>query len=263
MDIFEKLVQARKENRSFVLATVIDVKGSTPRDIGAKMLIFQDGKTEGTIGGGAIEKKVVDESSVLFSTGKSQVVDYDLDDLNMQCGGKMSLFLEPVIANPSLLIFGAGHIGLSLATMADMLNFDVTVIDNRPEFANQERFPTARQILNKDYSQALTELSFDENSYIVIVTYKHLHDQEILEYCINQPFSYLGMIGSKTKVKQSFQKLAERGVSQERINRINSPVGLNINAQTPEEISIAILAEIIGIRNGADLTAQQMKLPYD
>ncbi len=260
MDIFEKIVVARQQNRPFVLATVIDIKGSTPREIGAKMMVFQDGKTEGTIGGGAIEKNVVDACPAVFQSNKAKVLEYDLDDLNMQCGGKMSVFLEPIIAKPALLIFGAGHIGLSLATMADMLNFSVTVVDNRPEFANTERFPTAQHIICKDYSDALPELLFGQDTCIVIVTYKHMHDQEILQYCVNQPFRYLGMIGSKTKVTQAFKKLKESGISNEIINRINSPIGLDIKAQTPEEISVAILAEIIGVRNGADLAAQEMRL---
>ena len=260
MDIFEKIVVARQQNRPFVLATVIDIKGSTPREIGAKMMVFRDGKTEGTIGGGAIEKKAVDECASLFESNQAQVIHYDLDELNMQCGGKMSLFLEPILAKPSLLIFGAGHIGQSLAAMAELLNFAVTVVDNRPEFANSERFPTAQHIICKDYGDALPELSFGQDTFIVIVTYKHLHDQEILQYCVNQPFRYLGMIGSKTKVKQAFNKLEESGISNELINRINSPIGLDVKAQTPEEISVAILAEIIGVRNGADLAAQEMRL---
>lgn len=263
MDIFERIVAARHQQQPFVLATVIDIKGSTPRDIGAKMLVFQDGHTEGTIGGGAIEKKVVDACPEVLESNKAQVIHYDLDELQMQCGGNMSVFLEPVVSQPTLLIFGAGHIGQSLARMAAMLNFIVTVVDNRPDFATAERFPTAQQIICKDYKAALPELEFHADAYIVIVTYKHLHDQEILEYCIQQPFRYLGMIGSKTKVTQAFRKLEQAGISQKLIGKVTSPIGLDINAQTPEEICVAILAELVGVRNGADLTSQQMKLDYD
>lgn len=257
MDILEKIVEAKKNNRPLVLLTVIDVKGSAPREIGAKMILWQDGSTDGTIGGGAIEKFALDDAKTLFQTTKPKVFHYDLSDLKMQCGGKMSVFMEPVLPKPQLLIFGAGHIGLALAQLAEMLNFAVTIVDDRPEFATANRFPHASTIICKNYVDSFSELNFAD-AYIIIVTYKHLHDQDILEECVKHPFAYLGMIGSKTKVAKAFGILKEKGLAQKTINNIHSPVGLNIGANTPEEIAIAIAAEIIAVRNGADVTSQSM-----
>ncbi|MBN1478662.1 xanthine dehydrogenase accessory protein XdhC [candidate division KSB1 bacterium] len=263
MDIFAKVVAAKNQGLSLVLATVIDVKGSAPREIGAKMIVWQDGRAEGTIGGGAVEKAVIDHAITLFAGGEAQIYNYDLTELKMHCGGIMSVFLEPIIPRSQLVIFGGGHIGLALTKIADMLDFAVTLVDDRPEFANSQRFPTAQTVLTKPYADVLPDMSFTENTYIVIVTYKHLHDQLIIEHCVQQPFKYLGMIGSKTKVRHSLELLREQNVAHDIIERIHSPIGVNIGAKTPEEIAIAIAAEMIAIRNGADLTTLSMKLSHD
>ena len=186
-----------------------------------------------------------------------------MSDLKMQCGGKMTVFLEPIVSRPPLFIFGAGHIGLALSKIGDMLGFSITVVDNRPEFANRERFPDVHRVIAKDYIEALGGLNFSPDACIVIVTYKHLHDQAILEQCVQKPFRYLGMIGSKSKVVKSLKSLKDKGVNKALLSRIHSPIGLNIGAQTPEEIAVAIAAEIIGVRSGADISSLQMKLDYD
>ena len=263
MDIFNKIFDAKNKGIPLVLATVINVKGSAPREIGAKMIIWRDGRVDGSIGGGAIEKAVIEETEDLFSSGQAKIFEYKLTDLKMQCGGNMTLFLEPVIPKPQLVIFGAGHIGLALAKIADMLNFSQTIVDDRPEFAARDRFPTAQSVVCAPYSDAFSEISFTDDTFIVIVTYKHLHDQEILEYCVGQPSRYLGMIGSTTKVAKAFKLLKEKGISSEMINRIHSPIGLDIGANTPEEIAIAIAAEIIAVRNGAGDHSQSMKASHD
>lgn len=162
----------------------------------------------------------------------------------------MTVFLEPLIPQPQLLIFGAGHIGTALTKMGKMLGFQITVIDNRPEFANKDRLPEADIVIAIEYEQSFEKLSFTPETYIVLVTHRHAHDQEILEHCIQHPFKYLGMIGSKTKVKKAFDILRDKGISQDIIDKIHSPIGLDIGADTPEELAIAIFGEIIGIRTG-------------
>ena len=260
MDVFEKVIDAKNSGIPLILATVIDVKGSAPREIGAKMIIWQDGKTEGTIGGGAIEKAVIDEAKKLYDHPEAKIFNYDLTELKMQCGGNMVVFLEPIIPKPQLFIFGGGHIGLALAKIGEMLNYSLTIIDDRPEFANAERFPAAHALVAQPYAEAFKKLNFTHDTYIVIVTYKHLHDQEIIEFCATRPFKYLGMIGSKTKVTKSLKTLKEKGVSPETIGRIHSPIGLNIGANTPEEIAVAIAAEMIAVRNGVNITELAMKI---
>ena len=263
MDIYEIVAEAKKQGRSLILATVVQIKGSVPRETGAKLIIWPDGKTDGTIGGGAVENAVIEEAKEMFKTNRSKLLDYDLSELNMQCGGRMSIYIEPVIPNPPLFIFGAGHIGVALAHLAHGLNFSVSVIDNRPDFANRQRFPHAQNIIAENYSKAFEELKFNDNTYVVILTHKHLFDQEVVEHCVQKSFKYLGMIGSRTKVKKSLDQLADDGIPEKQLKRIHSPIGLNIAAQTPEEIAVAIAAELIGVRNGADLNELTMKLHHD
>ena len=251
MNIYEKIATLQKNGKPAVLATVVKSIGSAPRSEGAKMLVYQNGLIDGTIGGGAVEKVVVDEALKILGTSETKLLDYDLgQDLAMSCGGKMTVFLEPLTPQPQLLIFGAGHIGAALTKIGKMLGFRITVIDNRSEFANKERLPEADTVFAMEYNQAFGELSFSPETFIILVTHRHTHDQEILEYCIQQPFKYLGMIGSKTKVKKALDLLHEKGVSKDLINKIHSPIGLDIGADTPEELAIAIFGEIIAIKTG-------------
>lgn len=251
MSIYNKILKIQRSGKSAVLATVVKSIGSAPRKEGAKMLVHADGSIDGTIGGGAVEKAVIEEALKIMGSSQTRLLDYDLGkDLAMSCGGKMSIFLESLAPQPQLFIFGAGHIGRALTKIARMLNFQVTVIDNRPEFANSERLPEASTIIADDYGNALNKIEFPPDSYIVLVTHRHAHDQMILEHCVNLPFKYLGMIGSRNKVKKAFDLLREKGVPEETISRIHSPIGLDIGADTPEEIAVAIAGELIGVRSG-------------
>ena len=249
MDIFEEIVAAKKINQPLVMATVIQSLGSAPRGEGARMLVRSDGTISGTIGGGAVEQKIIEEAMKLFSGGAARLVTYELKDIGMECGGGMSVFLEPLVPAPQLVIFGAGHIGTCLAQMGKMLEFTVTAVDNRPEFANADRLPWADSILAEDYLAAIDKIVFTELTYIIILTHKHAHDYVILEKCLEKKWCYLGMIGSKVKVATIIKQLEEKGVSEEMIKKIHAPVGIHIGANTPAEIAISILAEIVQIRS--------------
>ena len=249
MDIYEEIRTLRMMGKSCIILTITKATGSVPRHIGAKMLVKADGSILDTVGGGAIEKRLIEEALKSLETGEPKSVDYDLDDdLGMSCGGKVSAFIEPLISAPQLIIFGAGHIGSVLIRLGKMLGFRIVVADNRPDFANQRKLPNADQIFAAPYHEILRKLNFDESTYIVIVTHQHAHDQEVLEYCVRQPFAYLGMIGSKTKVVKSFKILREQGIDEALLTKIHSPIGLDIGAETPEEIAIAIAAELVVVR---------------
>jgi len=250
MDVFEEIVEARKKNVPVVLATVVESLGSAPREEGARMLVRKDGSTIGTIGGGAIEKKIVDEALVLMNAASPKLVRYELADIGMSCGGGMSVFMEPLIPAAKLIIFGAGHIGSALAQLGKMLDFNVTVVDNRPEFASPGRIPWADAVIAAEYLKVLEGLSSSDNTYMVIVTHKHAHDFEILEHLIHKPFRYLGMIGSRTKVAKVFQQLRQSKIGEDAIAKIFSPVGMKIGANTPAEIAISIAAELVAVRSG-------------
>lgn len=257
MDIFEEIVEAKKSNQPVVLATVIESLGSAPREEGARMLVRPDGSISGTIGGGAIEQIIIKEALAMIQGGTAKIIRHELKDIGMQCGGGMSVFLEPLVPAPQLIIFGAGHIGTCIARIGKMLDFTVTVIDNRSDFANKERLPWADTIIADEYGSAMPKVVFNDSSYVVILTHKHAHDYEVLEQCIGKPYSYIGMIGSKAKVAKVFQQLKDKGISENIIKQIHSPVGIRIGANTPAEIAISILAEIIQVRSSITAGARQ------
>jgi xanthine dehydrogenase accessory factor len=249
MDIFEEIVAARKSNQPVVLATVIESRGSAPREEGARMLVRSDGTIAGTVGGGAIEKIIIDEALKLMAGGAARLISHDLKDIGMTCGGGMSVFIEPLVPAPHLLIFGAGHIGACLAQIGKMLEFNVTVVDSRPEFANADRLPWADTVIAGEYATAIDKVAFNDRTYAVILTHKHTHDFEVLEMCVNKKYCYLGMIGSRAKVAKVLQQLRDNGIAEEIVTNIHTPVGIKIGANTPAEIAISILAEIIQVRS--------------
>lgn len=258
MDIFEEIVAVKNAGTPAVLATVIESLGSSPGKPGARMLIKTDGSTVGTIGGGAIEKRMIDEAMNLMNGTESKFLKYKLEELGMACGGDMSVFLEPLERAPELLIFGAGHIGTALSKIGKMLGFTTIVVDNRPEFANRERLSLADRIIADDYQKVLQDISFSDTTYIVILTHRHIHDFEILDHCAKQPFHYLGMIGSRKKVAKAFQQLKDKGADEETIKRIHAPIGIEIGAEKPEEIAVSIAAELVAIRSGIEIPSLKL-----
>jgi xanthine dehydrogenase accessory factor len=258
VDIFEEIVAAKKAHMPIVLATVIESLGSAPREEGARMLIKADGSTVGTIGGGAIEKVIADHAVELMNATSPQLVRYNLKDIGMSCGGAMSIFLEPLHPAPRLIIFGAGHIGAALAQIGKMLDFTVVVVDNRPEYASRERLPWADTVIAGDYQSALQSVLPLDTAYVIIVTHKHAHDFEVLEQCVQKPFHYLGMIGSKTKVAKAFQQLREKGIDESIIQQIHAPIGIDIGANAPAEIALSIAAELVAFRSGTKVAGMQL-----
>ncbi|MCP4675073.1 MAG: xanthine dehydrogenase accessory protein XdhC [Deltaproteobacteria bacterium] len=249
MDIFEEIIEQRRIGNPMVLATVVETTGSTPRGAGAKMLVRHDGTIVGTIGGGVIEKTVVDESKRLLGTSCTKLLSHDLRDIGMICGGDMSVLLEALNPAPALIVFGAGHIGKVLTQIAGLLGFRITVADNRPDFANKENLPWVNETISSEYADTLDSLSFDDNTYIVILTHKHVHDYRVLEACIQKKHRYIGMIGSRKKVADSLDKLRSKGIDEELIESVHSPVGIDIGGKTPAEIAVSIAAELVSVRN--------------
>ena len=258
MDIFEEIAVIKNAGTPAVLATVIESLGSSPGKPGARMLVKADSSIAGTIGGGAIEKIIIDEAMNLMNGTESKFLHYKLEQLGMSCGGDMSVFLEPLERAPELIIFGAGHIGTALSKIAKMLGFTTTVVDNRPEFANKERLPLADRVIADDYKKALQDLSFSDTTYIVILTHRHTHDFEILDYCAKQTFYYLGMIGSRKKVAKAFTQLKDKGTDGKTLERIHAPIGIEIGAEKPEEIAVSIAAELVAIRSGTKIPSLKL-----
>jgi len=252
-DFYEEILKLRTEGRSGALATIVGTKGSTPREVGAKMLILEDGKILGTVGGGCMEAEVWQEAMKVIAEDKPKTIHFDLtgrnaEEAGMICGGVMEIYIEPLTPSPRVYIFGGGHVSLFVAQISKMVGFQVVVIDDRPQFANQERFPEAAEVIAEDFELALPQLKVNRSSYLVIVTRGHAYDQEVLEWALGQPVKYIGMIGSKKKIQTVYNNLQAKGVKPEQLQRVHAPIGLDIGALTPEEIAVSIVAEMIKVR---------------
>jgi len=252
-DIYQEIVRVKAEGEEAALVTIVSATGSTPREEGAKMLVKPDGSILGTIGGGSLEAQVIEEAIKVIKQGKPKRLHMSLtakeaEEAGMVCGGELEVFIEPILTPPTLYLFGGGHISLPLARVGKLLGFKIAVIDDRAEFADPDRFPEADILLAEEFSKSFPKLKIDKSSYIVIVTRGHQHDELVLEWAVGTPAKYVGMIGSKTKVETVFSHLLAKGISKERLDRAHAPIGLKIEAQTPEEIAVSILAEVIKVR---------------
>ncbi len=250
-DIYQEIIEIKNNGIDAALVTIISSEGSTPRETGAKMLVKNDGSIIGSIGGGSLEWSAKNEALRVIRTGKSKRMNYSLqpgEDADMICGGDVEIFIEPIMCPPSLYICGGGHIGLALTKIGRLCGFRVIVIDDRPEYASKERFPEADRTVVSAYEDLFRVVKVDQSGYIVIVTHGHKGDEVALAGALRTPARYIGMIGSRKKIASVYDRLVEKGISREALNRVHSPIGLNIYAQTPEEIAVSIMAEIIAIR---------------
>ncbi len=265
-DIFEEIIKVKNSGGRAALATVVSSKGSAPRKEGARMLIKPDGTTIGTVGGGTLEWKVYNEAMKMTNDSEPKMLHFELNNTDaskegMLCGGNVDVFLEPIKPAQSLVIFGGGHISFFLAKMGKIQGFRIVVIDDRKEFANPERFPEADEIIAEDFDLAARRLQINEASYIVILTRGHLHDSKVLEWAVTTNAAYVGMIGSKKKVLDVFKYLESKGVTKAQLSKVHAPIGLPIHAETPEEIAISILAEIIQVRRSSPTGKQAAACP--
>jgi xanthine dehydrogenase accessory factor len=252
MNLFEEAGRLQEQGSPFAVCTIIAAKGSTPRSV-AKMIVKADGSILGTIGGGLAELYIIREAVNAIQANQSKVVEYTLnndaaDGIPMQCGGSISVFIEVVRAKPCVVMIGGGHVGMAVGKLAAFLGYRFVIIDDRVEYANTDRYPMASEVhSDPDMAKAVEDLSFDANSYVVIATKDA--DFKALRGVVNSDAPYIGMIGSKRKVALVFEQLKHEGIEEERFRRIYAPVGLDIGAETPEEIAVSILAEVMKIRN--------------
>jgi xanthine dehydrogenase accessory factor len=352
-DIYTKIVEMFEANSFSVLVTIIGKSGSTPRGVGTRFLILENGSFVGSIGGGLLEKSILEESEKVFASRLPRRFSYlseeeDTSDPDMQCGtdtelflepvspdnlnhlyifkeimdiirrggsgvlatvveadywhlgripkmfiksdgerigtllgieeidaaivekvdllleqkqptrivcrdqegGHLDVFIEPVISDPILYIFGGGHVSSQVVPLAHRVGFKVVVIDDRPEFSVCENFPEAEEVHNYPFDSVMDKLQINESSYILIMTRGHSYDKMVLSQAINTPAGYIGMIGSRRKISIIYGKLLEEGFTREQLDQVHSPVGIDIGAETPEEIAISIIAELIKERVG-------------
>lgn len=255
IDLFAAIQEVLGRGEPAALCTVVKAQGSTPRGTGAKMLVRVDGTTLGTVGGGAVEADTTRQALEALHQGTSRLVDYTLRDEDKDpgiCGGQATVFIDVLAPAPTLLIVGAGHIGQVLAQMGRLQGYRAVVCDDRAEYANREVLPGADRILVGSMPDVLNKVTITANTYVVIVTRGHKHDEAALSYLLDKKAGYLGMIGSKRKVQTVFEHLRAAGVADEQLAQVHAPIGLRIGAQTPAEIALCILAEILLVRRGGD-----------
>ncbi len=250
MDVYEELVELRRAGEKCAVATIVQVAGSIPSFQSAKMLIRQDGTMVGTIGGGCTEAEVWQAARDVIEAEKPRMLQFNLGqeaayDNGLICGGQLNVYVEPVLPVPCALIFGAGHISKSLSKVATLAGFRTVVIDNRESYANRERFPEAAEVFAEEYEDVFAKLPANDATYVIIVTRGHRDDMRVLRWAVDQPLRYVGMIGSKRKTLEVSKHLRKEGVALDKLARIHAPMGLDIGAVTPEEIAVAVVAEMI------------------
>lgn len=256
MSIYKALADLEEKNQTGAVCTIIDSKGSTPRHTGSKMLVYTDGQTLGSIGGGELESRVVDEARQAMIDGKPRLLTYSMTDPHKGdpgiCGGQLQIFIEPIHATATVVVIGAGHVGKAVAYLAHWLGFHVIINDDRREFCNPESVPDADEYFPVPIGQLLQHIEITPSTFLVLPTRGVEVDLEGLPALLDTPAAYIGVIGSKRRWATTRNKLLEMGVPEEKLARICSPMGLDIKAEKPEEIAVSIMAEIIMLRNSGE-----------
>jgi len=258
LDIAHIASEAVKRGETVCLATVVRVRGSAPRHNGTRMLIWPDGNTVGTVGGGTLEWRVIEDACAALAEGKPLFKNYVFDtrggpDSVGLCGGSVDMHMDILQPDPTLLIIGAGHIAQSLAQIAALLDIRVVVVDDRNEWANRDRFPTATEIFVVGYEPSTETLAplptpITPSTYIVITTWGY--DLPALEQALAHKPAYIGLVASPTKARALFERLLDNGASPEVLQRAHTPAGLDIGAESPAEVALAILSEILAVQRG-------------
>lgn len=258
--LLQKLNEYVGKNQSVATVTVVRAEGSTPRGVGSTMLVDEEGNLiAGTIGGGVLEEMGKRDAKNCIERNQNRLIDYDLDKssesgnaLPMVCGGKVSLFIKVYKAQEKIVMCGAGHIAEKLCKIAHILGYYVTVLDHRKERLTPELFPTVDRFVHGNIKGNLKDVDIDHNTYVVIATHGHKFDQDALEAVLRRDAKYIGMIGSLNKIKACFGNLMEKGFTEEELARVHSPIGLDLGGETPEEIALAIMAEIQAVKYSKD-----------
>ncbi|MFQ5929143.1 MAG: XdhC family protein [Acidobacteriota bacterium] len=255
VDIYEEIVRLRREGRKAALATIVRRLGSTPRKDHAKMLVYDDGSSVGTVGGGCTEAEVWQEARRVMESGQPALLKFELTQEDagndgLICGGTLEIFLEPILPDPKVILMGAGHLGQAIAQAAHRVGFQVAVVDDRESFANREHFPQAKEIVAAPFERSLDSVLVNQNSFILIVTRGHKHDQLALEKAVATPARYIGLVGSRRKIQIIVKNLLEKGISPQALSNLYAPIGIEIGSETPEEIAVSVLAEMIAVRKG-------------
>ena len=251
--IYQSLSELEKNNEPAALCTVTKSEGSTPRHVGSKMLVYPDGKFIGTVGGGELENRVIKAALQSIKDGKAQTLEYSMADPSRGdpgvCGGQVEVFVEPILPTPTLVVIGAGHVGKAVVHLAKWLGFRVAVCDDRVEFCNPESTSGADEYYPIEMGKLAEKLKVTEHTYLVVTSRGSSVDAVGLPSLLESQAAYIGVIGSKRRWATTVKALKEKGLSEELLNKAHSPIGLELQAETPEEIAVSIMAEVLMVKD--------------
>jgi xanthine dehydrogenase accessory factor len=250
--VFAELEEAYERGETVALVTILETKGSTPQKAGAKMVVGRDGRMRGTVGGGCVESEILWRAQRAIEERRCEIGTYDFnadeEENGLICGGSMKVFIEPVIPPPRVYVIGAGHVAQPVSQVAKIAGFEVIVLDDRVKYASRERFPEADVVKAGPIPSLAEEFVYGDNAHVVIVTRGHKEDEEALRVFIEKETAYLGLIGSVTKLEKIMRRLVRDGVSRERLDKVHTPIGLDLGGSSPGEIAISIVAELLAVR---------------
>ncbi len=255
--IYQALINLESTHQSGTLCTVVKTRGSTPRHSTSKLLVYSDGHILGSVGGGELENRVIAEALASLKDGKSRLLKYSMSDPSRGdpgvCGGQVEVFVEPILPSPMVVVIGGGHVGKAVAHLANWLGFRVAVSDDRLEFCTAEANPDADEFYPVPLAELPLHLNITSQSYLVLTTRGNNVDVAGLPALLETPAAYIGIIGSRRRWSQTVKQLNEIGISDEQLNRVHSPIGIGLGAETPEEIAVSILAEVLSIKYGGSV----------
>ncbi len=259
--IYQALAELEKNNQSAALCTVTKSEGSTPRHVGSKMLVHPDGNFIGTVGGGELENRVIKAALESIQNETAQTLAYSMADPSRGdpgvCGGQVEVFVEPILPTPLLIVIGAGHVGKAVVHLAKWLGFRVAVSDDRAEFCTPESIPEADAYYPVAMDELPKHITIDKRTVLILTTRGSAIDAAGLSPLLDSAAAYIGIIGSKRRWATTVKALKDKGVSDEKIARVHSPMGLELQAETPEEIAVSIMAEVMMLKEKG--TGKSMK----
>lgn len=252
-NLFKKLGERVQRGEKAALAIVTDVGGSTPGKPGIMMAVFERGDTVGTVGGGQIELEAIQKAVECMKSGESRSFNFKLEnkevDSGMFCGGESTIFIRSFVPKPELVVVGAGHVAYELSRVAATQSFELDIVDGREELCNRERFPDARSLHLGDAVEILKEMDISANTYVVIAGPNHISDEKSLEAVLGRGAGYIGMLGSKRKMDKIVEHILERGGSKAELDKVHTPIGIDVGSNIPSELAVGIMAEILRVKN--------------
>lgn len=254
-EVYAAALEAIRGGEPAAVVTVIEARGSTPRQAAAKMLVYADGRILGTVGGGAVEARAIEEAQAAIGENQSRELAYTLVDEARGdpgiCGGDMRLFVEVLAPRPTLLIVGGGHVGQALAELGAFLDYRIVVLDEREAMVTPERFPWAETLLTGDPAGRVADFPLTKHTYVALVTPHYTLDERVLAVLADRAVAYVGMIGSRRRSALTFERARDHGLPEDFLEQVHTPIGLDIGAESPREIAVSILAEVIAVQRKA------------